>query len=625
MSGSNANGQTITVCGNVFRLVETIGRGSYGTVHKAINLSSGAAVAVKLVGKDKLRRPHERQSIEKEIETMRVAVEQFENGHPHIVRLLCTKESQHHIFIVQEYCAGGDLAALMKASNGLSEDQARLYMSQLADFGFARELQSNSMAESVCHATNHLALRRNIQRYYERHGRFRMPAAVPVSPECEELLEALLRPDPRQRISFDDFFRASFLLPPLPTDTDAAVDLASSASAHKQALVAETQPEFDDWAAFSDEYVIVDNEYEDVGRKVLDGHNLNEELEEKLHERKGKSGPAAAEKRPADAAGHPLPPAAAVDELSPPQASVSAECGAERNAEENVSSAPNNGVAAVVETTTTGAATSSKPLPPPLAVETLVVETESNALAGEQVEWGTDDNSLEELLGICYKSFTCGSVGLFVPTPFGDYIANPPYVLGCIVFIEDYLSTADSNPFSLREGTQYHIVTVTSLSSSEASSGAAGLAPAAIEDELPLSQVLTSRSPRHEMPANSSFASVQSVVSSASPAAAQQHQRISFRSFHISHLALFFLKGGKLPYVAFNEGAPHYYLAHESLQAAMQSGGGGGDGSDKTPPAYICGEIIFIDTFQATEDFNPYRLPYGTRFYVVTVANPKKT
>lgn len=75
-------------------------------MHKAINLSSGAAVAVKMIGKDKLRRPQERQSIEKEIETMRVAVEQFENGHPHIVRLLCTKESQHHIFIVQVWQAG---------------------------------------------------------------------------------------------------------------------------------------------------------------------------------------------------------------------------------------------------------------------------------------------------------------------------------------------------------------------------------------------------------------------------------------------------------------------------------------------------------------------------------------
>ncbi|KAI9917096.1 hypothetical protein PsorP6_018064 [Peronosclerospora sorghi] len=104
-------------------LVETIGRGAYGTVgnvlpqqpmllfhhsisnalgvHKAINLSSGAAVAVKVIAKEQLRRPQERESIEKEIETMRVAVEQFENGHPHIVRLLCTKESQQYIFIVQ--------------------------------------------------------------------------------------------------------------------------------------------------------------------------------------------------------------------------------------------------------------------------------------------------------------------------------------------------------------------------------------------------------------------------------------------------------------------------------------------------------------------------------------------
>lgn len=157
-----------------------------------------------------------------------------------------------------------------------------------ADFGFARELQSNSMAESVvgsplymapelleyksydakadlwsvgiilyemlvndhpflvvdnCHATNHLALRRNIQRYYERHGRLRLPARISVSPECEELVEALLRVDPRERISFEDFFRASFLLPPLPTDMNAA-DLASSASANKQALVAEKQPEY---------------------------------------------------------------------------------------------------------------------------------------------------------------------------------------------------------------------------------------------------------------------------------------------------------------------------------------------------------------------------------------------
>ncbi|KAF1315750.1 Ulk/ulk protein kinase, partial [Globisporangium splendens] len=729
---SGGNGQTITVCGNVFRLVETIGRGSYGTVHKAINLSSGAAVAVKLIGKDKLRRPHERQSIEKEIETMRVAVEKYENGHPHIVRLLCTKESQHHIFIVLEYCAGGDLATLMKANHGLTEEQARLFMSQLAsglqflrsqnvvhrdfkpanlllssknianaklkigvvtlfitDFGFARQLQSESLAESVvgsplymapelleyksydakadlwsvgiilyemlvndhpflvvdnCHATNHLALRRNIQRYYERYGRLRLPARISVSPECEELVEGLLRVDPRQRISFEDFFRASFLLPPLPADTSTATDLANSTN--KQALVAENQPEYDEWAAFSDEYVIVDNEFEDVGRKVLDGHNLNTELEEKLNEmpRKVVANGEKAVPRTPDLAVRPIPPA------SPAQTTASTiekdSCVVASSPPVAVHTVDTHGIIDVVVDTSTPRNSMGdheqnfESKPQTAAVDEIVSKTE-NWLVGERKEWVTDDIHLEELLGICYKSFSCGSIGLFVPTPFGDYIAfhegcphyylsmesiaaserdgrNPPYVLGCIVFIEDYVTSAESNPFNLREGTKYHIVTVTPLSSSESGANdGMGAGASSIEDELPLSQVLTSRSPRNEPPTNS-FSSVQAVAN----ASTTQHQRISFRSFHISHLALFFLKGGKLPYVAFNEGAPHYYLANESLQAAMQSEG---DGSDKTPPAYICGEIIFIDTFQATEDFNPYRLPYGTRFHVVTVANPKKT
>lgn len=151
--------------------------------------------------------------------------------------------------------------------------------------------------------------------------------------------------------------------------------------------------------------MIVDNEYEDVGRKVLDGHNLNEELEEKLHERKGKSG-AATEKRPGDAVVRPLPPVATLDELAPMQSEETDDD--ERSAETSASSTGNT-VGAVVETTT--------------AVESLVAEVELTALAGEPTEWKPDDNSLEELLGICYKSFACGSVGLFVPTPFGDYIA----------------------------------------------------------------------------------------------------------------------------------------------------------------------------------------------------------
>ncbi|KAG3145772.1 hypothetical protein PI124_g14669 [Phytophthora idaei] len=699
---SSANGQTITVCGNVFRLVETIGRGSYGTVHKAINLSSGAAVAVKMIGKDKLRRPHERQSIEKEIETMRVAVEQFENGHPHIVRLLCTKESQHHIFIVQEYCAGGDIAQLMKANNGLTEEQARLYMSQLAsglqflrsqnvvhrdlkpanlllssrnmataklkiaDFGFARELESEMMAESVVgsplymapelleyksydakadlwsvgiilyemlanehpflvvdkvHATNHLALRRNIYRYFERYGHVRLPKNVKVSPECEQLVEALLRVDPRKRISFEDFFRAPFLLPPAPSDAEAVTDTANlDSSETKQPLVAEKQSEYEDWATFSDEYVMVENEYEDVGRKILDGQDLNVDLGDKTQ-----------------AKHHGKVHGPVVD-----AGSTIVDGGIEIRDVVIDTSSPRNGKVAADPVDT----------PVPTELETKMPDREvipaaktDNLLVDERRQWVTDDNRLEELLGICYKSFSCGSVALFVPTPFGDYIAfheecphhylseesiaaskkddrNPPYVLGHIVYIEDHETTDKLNPYCLRDGTKYHVVSVTPLatSSHDANGSVGTVDSSSASDELPLSQVLTGRTVASDVEENGLHGVASEQSSAEVSHGSMEHQRISFRSFQISSLALFFLKGGKLPYVAFNEGAPNYYLANESIQAAIL-----GVGSDRTPPAYICGEIIFIDTFQATEDFNPYRLPYGTRFHVVTVANPKRT
>ncbi|KAL3669298.1 hypothetical protein V7S43_005675 [Phytophthora oleae] len=697
---SSATGQTITVCGNVFRLVETIGRGSYGTVHKAINLSSGAAVAVKMIGKEKLRRPHERQSIEKEIETMRVAVEQFENGHPHIVRLLCTKESQHHIFIVQEYCAGGDIAELMKANNGLKEEQARLYMSQLAsglqflrsqnvvhrdlkpanlllssrnlataklkiaDFGFARELESEMMAESVVgsplymapelleyksydakadlwsvgiilyemlanehpflmvdnvHATNHLALRRNIYRYFERYGRVRLPKKVKVAPECEQLVAALLQVDPRKRISFEDYFRAPFLLPPAPSDAESVTEAANLESSEtKQPLVAEKQPEYEDWATFSDEYVMVENEYEDVGRKVLDEQDLNVDVDDKAKHYTKEHG--------------------VVGDAGSTIVDGEIEI---RDVVIDTSSPRNRKIAAKPV---------RSPVPTDLEGESKLPAREvpaknDNWLVGERRQWVTDDNRIEELLGICYKSFSCDSVALFVPTPFGDYIAfhegcphyylseesiaaskkderNPPYVLGHIVYIEDHETTSSLNPYCLREGTKYHVVSVTPLAtSSHDANGSVGTADSSsASDELPLSQVLTGRTVANDVEENGLHDAASEHPSVELSDGTVEHQRISFRSFQISSLALFFLKGGKLPYVAFNEGAPNYYLANESIQAAIL-----GVGSDRTPPAYICGEIIFIDTFQATEDFNPYRLPYGTRFHVVTVANPKRT
>ena len=146
------------------------------------------------------------------------------------------------------------------------------------------------------------------------------------------------------------------------------------------------------------------------------------------------------------------------------------------------------------------------------------------------------------------------------------------------------------------------MVSVTPLAtSSHDANGNIGTADdSSVSDELPLSQVLTGRTVASDAEESSLHEAVDEVPSvEATTHDPIEHQRISFRSFQISSLALFFLKGGKLPYVAFNEGAPNYYLANESIQAAIL-----GVGNDRTPPAYICGEIIFIDTFHAIEVWN---------------------
>lgn len=85
-----------------------------------------------------------------------------------------------------------------------------------------------------CHATNHLALRRNIHHYFKQNGKVVLPPKVEASEECVSLIQALLRPDPRDRISFEDFFTAKFLLPPPPTENE---KLDHDASSPKRPLV----------------------------------------------------------------------------------------------------------------------------------------------------------------------------------------------------------------------------------------------------------------------------------------------------------------------------------------------------------------------------------------------------
>lgn len=224
--------------------------------------------------------------------------------HPNIVCLHDVQKTERHFYLILEYCAGGDVQKLIRTrkSGRLSERLARRLMRDLsaglkflwgqelihrdikpqnllltgplpldeahdvskldadeemrrktnfpsdkfalkiADFGFARHLQTASLAETLCgsplymapeilqhhrydakadlwsagtvlfemiagrppfHGENHIDLLRNIQR-----KAVRLPADVRVSKECVNLLRLLLNRNPLSRAGFKEFFEA---------------------------------------------------------------------------------------------------------------------------------------------------------------------------------------------------------------------------------------------------------------------------------------------------------------------------------------------------------------------------------------------------------------------------------
>uniref|UniRef100_A0A6M2DRW0 non-specific serine/threonine protein kinase n=1 Tax=Xenopsylla cheopis TaxID=163159 RepID=A0A6M2DRW0_XENCH len=151
-------------------------------------------VAIKSITKKSLAKSQ--NLLGKEIKILK---ELTELHHENVVALLDCKESAHNVYLVMEYCNGGDLADYLSAKGTLSEDTIRLFLCQLAgamralhakgivhrdlkpqnillahtgsrgrtrpenitlkiaDFGFARFLQDGVMAATLCGSPMYMA------------------------------------------------------------------------------------------------------------------------------------------------------------------------------------------------------------------------------------------------------------------------------------------------------------------------------------------------------------------------------------------------------------------------------------------------------------------------------------
>lgn len=158
-------------------LEKTLGEGSYGKVKLATHKLTGRKVAIKIIPKIHA------ENLTREIHHHRYL------HHPNIISLLEVIPTETKIYIVLEYCEGGELYDFLVVRGRLRENLARKMFGQLcravkychdrrvvhrdlklenilldshnniklADFGFTRECESKRLLETICGSTGYSA------------------------------------------------------------------------------------------------------------------------------------------------------------------------------------------------------------------------------------------------------------------------------------------------------------------------------------------------------------------------------------------------------------------------------------------------------------------------------------
>uniref|UniRef100_A0A452HFL6 Maternal embryonic leucine zipper kinase n=1 Tax=Gopherus agassizii TaxID=38772 RepID=A0A452HFL6_9SAUR len=106
-----------------YELYETVGTGGFAKVKLGRHLLTGEKVAIKIM--DKLALGDDLPRVKTEIDAMKNL------SHQHICRLYHVIETSKKIFMVLEYCPGGELFDYIISKDRLSEEEARIFFRQI--------------------------------------------------------------------------------------------------------------------------------------------------------------------------------------------------------------------------------------------------------------------------------------------------------------------------------------------------------------------------------------------------------------------------------------------------------------------------------------------------------------
>jgi carbon catabolite-derepressing protein kinase len=107
-----------------YKIVKTLGEGSFGKVKLAIHNGTGQKVALKIIARKKLISRDMAGRVEREIEYLQLL------RHPHIIKLYTVIKTSAEIIMVLEY-AGGELFDYIVRNGRMKEPEARRFFQQM--------------------------------------------------------------------------------------------------------------------------------------------------------------------------------------------------------------------------------------------------------------------------------------------------------------------------------------------------------------------------------------------------------------------------------------------------------------------------------------------------------------
>ena len=108
-----------------FIIGKTKGKGTFGKVKQGTHIVTGDKVAIKILEKDKIKDNSDIERINREITILKKV------RHPQVVQLYEMIENHDYLYLIMEYCSGGELFQHIVKNRRLKEDEAAKMYQQI--------------------------------------------------------------------------------------------------------------------------------------------------------------------------------------------------------------------------------------------------------------------------------------------------------------------------------------------------------------------------------------------------------------------------------------------------------------------------------------------------------------